>query len=167
MLRRVPQPPESGCRKCRGPKKCLLNAKLLMLDFPSRPVYLKTSLTRNGFTQITGTPSKPTLNARGAVTHFLPTKVHRFSVFCTKYQATVNSFQLYQLRFPSSQFHDAIVNSCSIIYISDFATPAAAMSTICWCYTSNHQIWAPLTKVYTVPVFCKKYQAIVNVFFWY
>ena len=164
MLRRVPQPPESGCRKYRGSKKCLLNPKLLMLDFRSRPVYLKTSLTRNGFTQITGTPSKPTLNARGAVTHFLPTKVHRFSVFCTKYQATVNSFQLYQLRFPSSQFHDAIVNSCSIIYISDFATPAAAMSTICWCYTSNHQIWAPLTKVYTVPVFCKKYQAIVNVF---
>ena len=164
MLRRVPQPPESGCRKCRGPKKGFLNAKVLMLDFRSRPVYLKTSLTRNGFTQISGTPSKPTLKARGAVTLFLASKVHCFPVFCTKYQATVNSFQIYQLRFTSSQFHDTIVDSCSTVYVSDFSTPAAAMSAICWYYTSNPQIWAPLTKVYTVPDFCKKYQAIVNVF---
>ena len=84
MLRRVPQPPESGCRKCRGPEKGFLNAKLQMLDFRSRPVYLKTLLSRNGFTQITGTPSKPTLNARGAVMHLSPTKIHRFPVFCTK-----------------------------------------------------------------------------------
>ena len=76
--------PESGCRKCRGPKKGFLNAKVLMLDFRSRPVYLKTSLTRNGFTQISGTPSKPTLKARGAVTNFLAAKVHCFPVFCTK-----------------------------------------------------------------------------------
>ena len=81
MLRRVPQPPESGCRKCKGPRKCILNAKLQMLDFRSRPVYLKILLTRNGFTQITGTPSKPTLNARGVVTNFVPTKVHLFPVF--------------------------------------------------------------------------------------
>ena len=164
MLRRVPQPPESGCRKCKSPKKCLLNSRLLMLDFRSRPVYLKTSLTRNSFTQITGTPSKPTLNARGAVMHLLPTKIHRFPVFCTKDQATVNSFQIYQLRFTSSQFHDTNVNSCSIVHISDFATPTAAMSAICWYYTSNPQIWAPLTKVYTVPLFCKKYRAIASVF---
>ena len=72
--------------------------------------------------------------------------------------------QIYQLRFTSSQFHDTNVNSCSIVHISDFATPTAAMSAICWYYTSNPQIWAPLTKVYTVPVFCKKYQAIASVF---
>ena len=140
MLRRVPWPPESGCRKCRGPKKCLLNLKLPMSGFRSRPVYLKTSLTRNGFTQITGTPSKPTLNARGAVMHLLPTKIHRFPVFCTKDQATVNSFQIYQLIFTGSQFQDTIVSSCSIVYISDFATPTVAMSAICWYYTSNPQI---------------------------
>ena len=73
-----------GKKLHRGPKKCLLNAKLLMLDFRSRPVYLKTSLTRNGFTQISGTPSKPTLKARGAVTNFLAAKVRCFPVFCTK-----------------------------------------------------------------------------------
>ena len=92
MLRRVPWPPESGCRKCRGPKKCLLNLKLPMSGFCSRPVYLKTSLTRNSFTQITGTPSKPELKARGAVTNLWATKVQTFPVLCKKYQAIVNSF---------------------------------------------------------------------------
>ena len=92
MLRRVPWPPESGCRKCRGPKKCLLNLKLPMSGFRSRPVYLKTSLTRNSFTQITGTPSKPELKARGAVTNLWATKVQTFPVLCKKYQAIVNSF---------------------------------------------------------------------------
>ena len=92
MLRRVPWPPESGCRKCRGPKKCLLNLKLPMSSFRSRPVYLKTSLTRNSFTQITGTPSKPELKARGAVTNLWATKVQTFPVLCEKYKAIVNSF---------------------------------------------------------------------------
>ena len=85
MLRRVPWPPESGCRKCRGPKKCLLNLKLPMSGFRSRPVYLKTSLTRNSFTQITGTPSKPGLKARGALTNLWSTKVQTFPFFCNKY----------------------------------------------------------------------------------
>ena len=87
-----------------------------------------------------------------------------FPVFCTKYQTTVDSFQIYQLGSTSCQLHDTIVNSCSIDYILDFATPTTAMSAICWYNTSNSQIRAPLTKVYTSPIFCKKYQAIVNFF---
>ena len=76
---------------CRGPKKCPLNAILLMLDFCSRPVYHKTSLTSNSFTQITGTPSKPELKARGAVTNFWATKVQNFPVLKRKRSAKILS----------------------------------------------------------------------------
>ena len=123
-------------------------------------MYLKTSLIRNSFTQITKTPSKLTLKARGAVINFLATKVHIFPFFsqeisryatsldiglCYSYcrnlhHLLVSFFKPPNLSLPYNSIHFSLFTNityfgtiCSLWYKCNiYHLPRDACTTRCW-----------------------------------
>ena len=71
LLKRVRQPPESGCRKSSGQIESLLGHQTCRKRLIIPPMYIETCLQQLFFTQVHHTVSRNVLKVRGWLTHLL------------------------------------------------------------------------------------------------